>query len=332
MKKNIILGTLIIIISIIIVVFITNTEKMFSKNYFYMDTLINVKIYAKEKELGNIFSEIDKIYNDYHKLTDRFNSYDNLINVYYINNNDLSDETLTIDNRLYEMLEYSLKWKEKTNGLFNIEFGNVIAIWKEFLQGDSNLPTQEQLENAVQETKEVKLLGNNQILNNKPNIDLGGVAKGYATSKVGDYLKEKGFDKFVINAGGHVLVGSKYRPSSYKIGIKNPIKPNENLTIVNGENICVATSGSYERFYEYEGKIYSHIINPKTLHPADYMKSVTVISNDSKLNDILTTTLFLMPIDEGVEFVNNFDGVEAIWVSNDNEIIRSKGFDKYEQK
>lgn len=332
MKKNVIYSVLIVVILIIASIFIVNQEKMFSKNYFYMDTLINVKIYAKKKELGNIFEEIDEIYSNYHKLTDRFQKYDNLVNVYYINNNDSDAETLKIDERLYDIIEYSLEWKEKTNGLFNVEMGDVISRWKEFLAGNTNLPTKDELETIYQNTKQVKLLGDNHILNNKSNLDLGGIAKGYATTVVGEYLHEKGFDKFVINAGGHVLVGNKYQSSNYKIGVKNPTNPNEILTIVYGENISVATSGSYERFYEYEGEIYSHIINPKTLYPANYMKSVTVISNDSKLNDVLTTSLFLMPIDEGKKFLDNFEGVEAIWVSNDNEIIRSKGFSNYEQK
>ncbi len=331
MKKNMIYGVLIIALALILVLMI-NKEKVFSKNYFYMDTLINVKIYTKDKQAENILSEIDEIYNDYHKLTDRFNNYDDLVNVYYINNNDSNIETLEIDNRLYNVIKYSLEWKDKTDGLFNIEMGNVINLWKKFLSNGDGIPTKEELEDSFKNITEVKLLDNNQILNNKPNIDLGGIAKGYATSVVGKYLQEKGYDKFVINAGGHVLVGNKYRNSGYKIGIKNPIIPSETLTVINGENISVATSGSYERFYKHKGKVYSHIINPKTLYPADYMKSVTIVSNDSKLNDILTTFLFLMPIEEGIKFVNEFDGVAAIWVSNDDEVIRSEGFNNYEQK
>ncbi len=333
MKKHIFFISVIVVL-ILIYIFLNYENKVtvYNKNYFYMDTYINVKIYTKDKKAEKILEEVDNIYKEYHYLTDRFNAYDNIENIYYINNNDSKDEFLTIDNKLYELLEYSLVWKEKSKGVFNIEIGNVIDIWKNHIEKQDGIPFEKELKEAMNTTKQVVLLENNKILNNKPNIDLGAIAKAYATDVVGQHLKDNGFNKFLINAGGHVLVGDKYRKDLYKIGIRHPKNPHENLVVVKGENISIATSGSYERFYEYENKRYNHIINPQTLFPGDYMQSVTVISNDSKLNDVLTTLLFLMPIEDGVEFVSSIDNVEAIWYSNNDKIIKSKGFEKYEQK
>lgn len=334
MKKYmpyIIFGALIIFLIVGAIILKANQkQQVFTKNLFYMDTYINIKVYTDNKETDKIFREIDKIYKEYHELTDRYNSYDNVINIHYINNNNIEIESLTIDERLYNILEYSLEWKEKSNGLFNIEIGNVIDAWKQYFSLSNGIPSLEELEEASSNIKEIKLLPDNKILNNNPNIDLGAIAKGYVTGLVGKYLENNGFDKYIINAGGQVLVGNKYQESSYKIGIRNPVVASENITVVNGENISVATSGGYERFYEYEGKKYNHIINPKTLYPSNHMISVTVVSNDSKLNDILTTTLFLMPIEEGLEFINHIEGVEAIWFTNNHQIIKSEGFNVYE--
>ena len=124
-------------------------------------------------------------------------------------------------------------------------------------------------------------------------------------------------------------MGEKPNEDYYQIGVQGPNKDGSLVTIVKGKNISVVTSGSYERNYEYEGKIYSHIINPMTRYPADYMKSVTVITEDSALGDILSTILFLMPAGKGQEFIKDYSA-EAIWVLNDDTIIRSEGFDKYE--
>jgi len=146
----------------------------------------------------------------------------------------------------------------------------------------------------------------------------------------GNYLKEQGFNKFLIYAGGNVLVGDHYKNDVYKIGIENPTKSGDIYKIVKSNNMAVVTSGGYERFYEYEGNIYHHIIDPNTLMPPNYMKSVTVITNDSALGDALSTTLFLMSIEEGKEYIKQFNNVEAIWYTNDNTIIKSDGFDKYE--
>ena len=329
MKKVFYFVTIIVCIFIIVFFRINQKPQVVTKNLFYMDTYINIKIYTNKRNIDNIFFEIEKTYQEYHQLTDRYNSYDDLINIYYINNNVSEELNLTLDERLYKIIKYSLEWKEKSKGLFNIELGNVIDCWKKQIELETGIPSQSELDGAFKSLKEVELLDNNQIVNNHPNLDLGGIAKGYVTDIVGQYLTLQGYHKYIINAGGHVLVGERAKNDKYKIGIKNPVN-DEILTVVKGEKISVATSGGSERFYEYKGKRYNHIINPNNLYPGDYMLSVSVISNDSKLNDILTTTLFLMSVEEGLEMIDNMDGVEAIWVTNDEKIIKSKGFNNYE--
>ena len=125
------------------------------------------------------------------------------------------------------------------------------------------------------------------------------------------------------------MVGKHPENEKYNIGIQGPNKDGSLVTIVKGTDLSVVTSGSYERNYVYDGKIYSHIIDPNTLYPSDKMKSVTVITKNSALGDVLSTTLFLMDIEEGLEFIKNYDA-EAIWVTNNDEVIRSEGFVKYE--
>ena len=153
---------------------------------------------------------------------------------------------------------------------------------------------------------------------------MGAITKGYVTEKVGKYLEDNGINYYLINAGGNVKVG-KSNKGYYNIGIASPIS-DETFEIVKDENISVVTSGGYERFYEYDGVKYHHIINPNTKYPADYMKSVTVIGKDSGLCDILSTTLFLMDIDEGKEFIKDYD-VKVIWFTNDDEIIKSDNYE-----
>jgi thiamine biosynthesis lipoprotein len=304
----------------------------FSSNLFYMDTYINVKVYGNDADKANeVLDEVDKIYKEYHELTDRYNEYNNLNNIYYINNNRSDIEKIKIDEKLYSVLDYGIKWNGISNQLLNINLGNVIDIWKEYRQNKDGIPTIEELKNSGSiNIEDIVLLEDNYILNNHPNIDLGAISKGYTTKIVGDYLKEQGFDKFLINAGGNVLLGEHYHNDVYKIGIEEPNGTGGIYQILKGKNIAVITSGSYERFYEYEGNLYHHIINPKTLMPTNHMKSVTVITSDSALGDILSTILFLMPIQDGQEFIKQFENVEAIWFANDDTVIKSPGFSNYE--
>lgn len=293
-----------------------------------MNTYINIKLYAKnEKKANEMFEKADVIYKHYQKMTDVYNDESDIS---YINNNDSNLEELEIDKDLYKMIKMSLDWYEKSNHKFNINIGSLIKVWKKYRDNKTGLPTKEELKSATSNINDIILLKNNKIKNNHPNIDLGGVSKGYATQKVADMFKENKIFNFIINAGGNVVVGDAYDKDYYKIGIESPIKNNELYQVVKGNNISVVTSGGYQRFYEYNGVKYHHIIDPTTMYPASNMLSVSVISTDSALADILSTTLFLLPPDVGLKLVNSLDDVEAIFYVDSNNIVKSKGFKDYE--
>lgn len=320
---------ILVIIMLLIITGCTNKEKEYKMNLYYMDTYIYIDFFCDNNtKAENIKKDIDNIYKEYHQLSDRYNSYEGITNLYYIYNNNSKEKEITLDSKLYDLLSYSLKFQEKTTNKFNIEIGNIIDIWKKYRDKGEGIPSNKELQSA-KKTNHIVLLDNNKILNNHPNIDLGAISKGYTTEIVGKYLESNGINKYLINAGGNVKVGIPNKKDKYSIGIKSPNKDDSLLTIVKGKNISVITSGSYERNYTYNDKIYSHIIDPSTLYPAEYMKSVTVITSDSALGDALSTTLFLMPIEEGKELIKEYN-VEAIWVTNDDQIIRSEGFSNYE--
>lgn len=338
-KKNwgYIISVILLVVFFIYIAFDYNKRKNelqeFSKNIFYMDTYINVKIYSNDKKANKVLEEVEKIYSDYHKLTDRYNEYENITNIYIINNNNLETESLQLDKRLYDLIKYGIESYEKTNGLININIGNVIDVWKKYRENKNGIPSLEELKNSGSTNiNDIVLLEGNKILNNNPNIDLGAIAKGYVTEKASEYIEEQGFDKYLINAGGNVIVGNHYDNNLYKIGIENPNNSNDIYEIITLNNMAITTSGDYQRYYEYEGKKYHHIIDPNTLYPSNYVKSVTVITDDGALGDTLSTALFLMNVEDGLEFIKNYENVEAIWYTNNDEIIKSEGFSKYEQE
>lgn len=314
----------------LILLFITgcSNSKVDSHNYFYMDTYINVKIYDAENS-ENVFKKIEKIYKEYHELADRYHGYDNLKNVYYIKNNDSNEETIKIDSKLCSMIKLGLDYNKKTNGSFNINMADILDVWKEYRENKNGIPTKEELEEAKGNINPINLNDNCELENNHPSIDLGAIAKGYATEKVGEYLKEKGINKFIINAGGNVLVGDHYDNSKYKIGLEKPDQTKEIYKVLKLNNTSVVTSGGYERFYTYEGKTYHHIIDYNTMYPANYFKSVTVVTKDSGLADTLSTSLFLMPVEDGKKLIKDLD-VDVIWYTIDDEIIKTEGIKNYE--
>ena len=306
-----------IIILLSLILFLTgcNNQEYYSKNLFYMDTVINIKIYDNDiNKVNKAFTDLDNLYQKYEQIT---NFYDKNSELSKLNNN----VDINISNELWQLIKIGNDWYYKSNGLLNINIGNLTKVWHDFRENQDELPNVENITIDKLNKKKKK------ITNKEVSIDLGAIAKGYVTELAGNYLEENGLEYYIINAGGNVKTGKSHK-GYYNIGIASPVNQNETFEIVKGENISVVTSGGYERFYEYDGVLYHHIIDPNTKYPANYMKSVTVIGKDSSECDALSTILFLMSIEEGKEFIKDYD-VDVVWFSNANEIIKSDGF-RYE--
>ena len=330
MKKILILFVALLFIVISIFIYDIMRIKEYESNIFYMDAYINIKIYeTNSNKAKKALKNIEKIYKEYHELTDKYNKYDGMNNLYTINTN-LYDKYVKIDKKLVNLIKYGIDLYKKSDGKIDISMGNVIDIWNGYRSAGFGVPTIDELEYVNYNNIDKIKIKNNKIKTNNLNIDLGCIAKGYATNEVKKYLRKIKIDKYIINAGGNVIVGKKYHNSLYKVGLEDPNNSNNIYKVIKLENKAVVTSGGYNRFYTYDGKTYTHIIDPDTLFPSDYMKSVTVVTDDSAYADFLSTYLFLLPVDDGIKYVNKLDNVEAIWYLNDDTTKESNGFNKYE--
>ena len=327
LKKILIVILLLVLVSLILLFIDKSSYKDYTRNYFYFDTYSNVKVNTvkSEREMNDIFNDIDYLYDSYHKLTNAFDSYDGIVNVYYLNNNLNNNENIEIDTRLANIIKTGIDFYDTTDGLFNVAAGNLTTRWKEFIDSCDNLPSMEEL-NVNTNINDIKLDGNNYSKSNDVKLDLGGIAKGYVTELVGRYLEENDIHSYVINAGGNVMVGKAYNKDTFLVGITNPDNKDDMFTKVKVNNLSIVTSGSYQRYCTLDGINYNHIINPITKYPSNYMKSVTVVSKSSILADIYSTYLFLLPVEDGLKIVNNNPDIEAIWYVDKDNIVRSDNF------
>ncbi|CCZ57068.1 apbE family lipoprotein [Clostridium sp. CAG:762] len=308
----------------------TNRKVEHSKNIMKMDTYISIKLYSKNKKVDKILNDVESIYNKYDILADAYTKHDNVINVYYLNNILEVGKEVTISDDLTSLIKYGIDVYTKTNGLVNIAMGNVTSVWKKYLNDGKKVPSEKELNNLNININDIVLEGNKFLKKSDVKLDLGSIAKGYVTEEVGNYLESKKIDKYLINAGGNVKVGKSYKDGKYVIGIENPNDTNKMYKKINVENKSVVTSGDYQRYYEVNGIRYNHIINPKTRFPANNVKSVTVICDNSKDADMYSTYLFLLSLEEALNYVNNKDNLEAVFYVNEDNIITSKGFSSYE--
>ena len=182
----------------------------YSTNLFYMDTVINIKIYnAKQEKVEKAFKEIESIYQKYDNLTD---FYDQNSELSKLNNN----VNINISDELWQLIKFGDEWYDKSNGLLNINIGALTKVWHDFRENHTELPD---VKNIVIERLNIV---DDRITNDNVNIDLGAIAKGYVTQIVGEYLKNQGLEYYIINAGGNVLVG-KSPKGYYNIGIASPL-------------------------------------------------------------------------------------------------------------
>ena len=160
-------------------------------------------------------------------------------------------------------------------------------------------------------------------------VDLGGIAKGYASDKVAELLKEKGVASAIVSLGGNVYgVGTKPDGEKWEVALANPLDANDYCGLISIENQAVVTSGGYQRYFEENGKKYHHIIDPATGYPAESgLLSVTIISDSGTEADVLSTALYVMGLEKALAFWQEHGGFEAIFVTEAGEVIATEGAD-----
>ncbi|WP_319756251.1 FAD:protein FMN transferase [uncultured Sphaerochaeta sp.] len=158
-------------------------------------------------------------------------------------------------------------------------------------------------------------------------LDLGGIAKGYAADEVKQILLDHGVNKAIVNLGGNVLtLGRKIDGSLWRIGIQDPDDGRgAYVMIVELDDTSLVTSGPYERFLEIEGETYHHILNTKTGFPVESdFTSVSIITQSSFLADALSTSVYALGYEKGMDLINSLDGVQAVFLTDDKEVVLSE--------
>ncbi len=319
-------------------------EKQTCYSFDYFDTVTTIVGYESSEEVFDKNCEQIKSWlSKYHKLFDIYTLYDGVNNLCKINMS--NGKIIEVEPEIIELLEFSKELYSTANGKLNIAMGSVLSIWHDYREyglknpENATIPTKDELTKANKHTNIENVIidrKNNTVKldSNELKLDVGGIAKGYAAQKVAEKMEDAGLGGYILNIGGNVkIVGKRQDGQKWKIGIENPNTEDtktpyiEQLELEN--NLSLVTSGSYQRFYNVDGKNYHHIIDPKTLYPADKFKSVSVLCEDSGLADALSTALFCMSVDDGKKLISNLDGVYVMWVLPNYEKIYSKGFENF---
>jgi len=337
--------TLIIILSLNLTSCKSNKLSRYEGEFLELfNTATKIVGYTASREEFTKFSQL--IYDslsEYHKLFDIYNDYEGINNIKTINDN-AGVSPVIVDKKIIDLLKFSKNTFYETKGKVNIAFGAVLEIWHQYrTEGiddpeNAKIPPMDKLSEASKHTSIDKLIidetNSTVYLEDKEmSLDVGAMAKGYAVERVSEIAVKNGYLSGLISVGGNVrAIGSKNNgDKKWNVGIQNPDTESTESTIYTTHlvDLSLVTSGKYQRYYTAYGKQYHHIIDPSTLMPAEYFAAVTIVCKDSGYADALSTAVFNMPFDEGLEFINNLPNTEALWVLNNGEIKYSENFESF---
>lgn len=295
-----------------------------TKTGFYFDTVITITLYgcSDESLLDDCFSMAEKYENMF--STTLSDSEISKINQAKGSPVSVSDETIAL-------LKKGLEYCKLSNGGFDITIGKLSSLWNFTDNEEGSLPAPDAIAEAVSTVnyKNIHISGNDVTLSNlETEIDLGGIAKGYIADKMKAYLNENGITSGTINLGGNVLcLGPKSDGSNYRIGIQRPFDTQGTAAaVVEVQGETVVSSGIYERYFERDGTIYHHILNPDTGYPYEnQLLGVTIICPNSVDGDGLSTTCFSLGLEDGMDFIETLKDTEAVFITKDYKFHCSSG-------
>lgn len=293
-----------------------------------LGTTVTISVYQKinEKVLDRAFARVNEI----DKTMNRVGDGSEIAKV----NAQAGTGPVVVTPDVYDVVRTGIHFGELTDGAFDITVGPLVALWG-IGTDDAHLPTQAEIAKVLP-LVDYRLVTLNDadhsiyLQKKGMQIDLGGIAKGYAADEAARILSEAGVKSAILDFGGNILViGSKPDGDPWRVGIQTPDKPRGNyLGIVRTSNRTIVTSGPYERYFVVDGVRYHHIFDPKIGYPTqNHLISVTIESDDSMLADAMSTSAFVLGLKKGHDFVEGYKGMDAIFVTDSGSVYFTSGLD-----
>lgn len=240
-------------------------------------------------------------------------------------------QPVKVDREVFELAQRAVELSEITNGGFDVSFAAMDRIWK-FDGSMTEMPSAEAIKKSVEKVgyKNIILDSTESTIFLKlkgMKIGFGALGEGYATDKCRVMMIEKGIKAGIINGSGDMSTwGKQPNGNDWKIAITNPFKPAKNLAVVPLKEGAVTTSGSYEKFVVFNGKRYSHIINPATGYPATGLCSVTVFGPNAETANGLSTSMMVLGQKEGLLLLLKFPEYSCVLITDKGKVVKSKNF------
>lgn len=271
-----------------------------------MGTVFTVVAYGRDRTFlsevcREVFGEIDR-------LDDEMSNYKPASELSQINR-EAAERPVMVSPELFRLIRYSLALSEETNGAFDITVGPLVKAWG-FFRGKGRVPKSEELTEVMKHVgyRHVQLDSEKRTIRFDTKgieIDLGAIAKGYALDRAAEILRTDGITSALISSGTSSVyaVGSPPGQRGWKVSIRDPYDKNKAADVILLKNYSLSVSGNYEKFFKLHGKIYSHILDPKTGRPVENMLSTAVLAATGEQTDALSTSCYVLGVKRSRTFL-----------------------------
>ena len=297
------------------------TPERISQIGFYLDTVITLSAHTENVQvLKDALEECGR----YEQLLSRTIEGSDVWRINHAGGNpvEVSDDTVVI-------LRCALDIARKTGGAFDVTIAPASTLWN-FTSGEAVLPDADEIAKAAAlvDWTRLTLDGNTVTLPEGMMIDLGGIAKGYIADRIKEYLEKRGIRHAILSFGGNVVaIGRKPDGSDWTVGIQD-ISGAQGAYMLKARNTggSTVTSGIYERGFDLDGVRYHHLLSAETGWPVqNSLASVTIFSESSMEGDALSTAAFVLGETDGVNLIESLDGIEAVFITRDRQVIQTSG-------
>lgn len=311
---------------LILMTLAATSQNVYERTLKLMGSRFDITVVANSETEGNLY--IDLAVNEIARIEKLISSWDARSQTLEINRN-CGIKPIIVDEELYQLIKRSLKISKLTNGAFDISYASMDKVWH-FDGSMTEMPSEEAIKNSVS-----KVGYQNIILNDENHsvflklagmkIGFGAIGKGYAADKAKALLQQKGVVAGIINASGDLNTwGKQPDGKDWMVAIVNPLNKSKVFSWLPVHNSAVVTSGNYEKYVTLNGTLYTHIIDPRTGYPSTGILSATVFAPNAEVADALATSIFVMGVETGLDFVNQLKGVECVIVDADNKLHTSQ--------
>lgn len=286
---------------------------------FMMDTYVTITAIGPKQTVSKA---VDLALNRMQEIDVKFNALNPKSRIYAFNR---KNEPIT-DPEIIELIKAGLEVSKESGGAFDITVGPLLELWG-FNSKSYYFPQAQEIKNCLNSVGYQHLLiKDGKLTKDNPSVSigLGGIAKGYALAQAAGVLKKQGITSALIDAGGDIYALGRKGKILWKVGIKDP--RGEGIAgYVEVEDLAVAGSGDYERFFIKDGKRQHHIFNPKTGYPTEGVISVTLMYSNPIIAQVWTKIPFVLGAKKGLEMLKKIPGLEAIIITSSGEKLYSSG-------